>query len=96
MLKNAMRLLKIHDYFSFFLFSDEINHSKPSLHFFKSLTEESENIGIFSNEIIHIGDNYKADIQGAKKSNIKSLQVNSNNLSIREVLCQENILQRTI
>ena len=95
-LKKAMELLKIHDYFSFFVFSDEINHSKPSSHFFKSVTENCHNIGIFSDQIIHIGDNYRADIQGANKSNIKSLLVNSNNVSIREGLCQENILQHTI
>jgi FMN phosphatase YigB (HAD superfamily) len=93
MLGKAMKLLKIHDYFNFYIFSDEINHSKPSPHFFKSVIDNCSNFGISSEQIIHVGDSYRADIIGATESQIKSIQVNANNVSIREGLCQENILQ---
>ena len=92
-LEKAMKLLNIHDYFNFFIFSDEINHSKPSPHFFKSVIDSCSNLGISSKEIIHVGDNYRADILGATESQIKSIHVNSNYISIREGLCQDNILQ---
>jgi putative hydrolase of the HAD superfamily len=36
--------------------------------------------------IIHIGDNPKADIEGATAAGIKSLLVNSNNTSISSLL----------
>ena len=57
------------------------------------MIDNCSNFGISSEQIIHVGDSYRADIIGATESQIKSIQVNANNVSIREGLCQENILQ---
>jgi putative hydrolase of the HAD superfamily len=38
------------------------------------------------NDIIHIGDNPKADIEGAEAAGVKSLLINSNNKSILSLI----------
>jgi putative hydrolase of the HAD superfamily len=64
--------------------------SKPNPALFelmlKNIKQVNINKDIRLNDIIHIGDNAKADIEGAHAAGIKSLLINSNNQSILALL----------
>jgi len=89
-LKKVLAGLKMDKYFDFQLYSDEVGMSKPNLEFFNLMLENIKQINTEKNitltGIIHIGDNPKADIEGATAAGIKSLLVNSNNTSISSLL----------
>jgi putative hydrolase of the HAD superfamily len=62
-------------YFSFKIFSDEVKIAKPNLEIFKLTFDEINLIykhRISKNKIIHIGDNYKNDVMGAKNFGFNS------------------------
>lgn len=89
-LKKILAELKMDQYFDFQLYSDEVGMSKPNPALFslmlrniKQINKEKE---ITLNNIIHIGDNPKADIEGATAAGIKSLLINSNNKSILSLI----------
>jgi len=89
-LKNVLVELKLSEYFDFQLYSDEVGMSKPNPAFFNLMLQ---NVKLFNTnkdinlyDIIHIGDNPKADIEGAKTAGIKSLLINSNNQSILSLI----------
>lgn len=88
-LKKVLDNLEISQYFNFEIYSDEIGFSKPNLKIYNNLIFEVNklrNNSISMNEIIHIGDNYNADILGAQKAGIKTFQINSNNNSIIDLI----------
>ena len=89
-LRKVLEQLKISYYFDFQLYSDEEGMSKPNVNFFKLLITEAAAIrgDTITNlkEIIHIGDNLKADIGGAEQAGISSLLINSNHLTISNLL----------
>ncbi|GLU52616.1 hypothetical protein Dfri01_20770 [Dyadobacter frigoris] len=74
------------EFFDFQLYSDETGMSKPNRRLFELMVEKIykyakvKNIDL--NEIIHIGDNLKADIEGARSIGIRSLLINSNHTPI--------------
>ena len=63
------------NYFSFKIFSDEVKIAKPNIEAY-SLTYENAKLiypsGIDKNQIVHIGDNYKNDVLGARKFGFNS------------------------
>lgn len=85
-LREVLKRLNIHDLFDFQLYSDEVGMSKPNKELFQlmirtveaSRKEEMLNL----KEIIHVGDNIKADIQGGSVAGISTLLINSNNKTI--------------
>ncbi|MES2277648.1 MAG: HAD family hydrolase [Bacteroidota bacterium] len=86
-LRKVLKQLGIDQYFDFQLYSDEAGLSKPNKAFFQLMLNEVSAIKqIELNEIIHIGDNPKADIWGADMAGISSLLVNSNNTSIVKLI----------
>jgi putative hydrolase of the HAD superfamily len=89
-LKTVLSHLGLSDFFEFQLYSDEIGLSKPCTQFFESMIREIKVIGVNKNillqEIVHIGDNAKADIDGALLAGIKAFQINSNNSTIVSLL----------
>lgn len=89
-LKNVLVELKLSEYFDFQLYSDEVGMSKPNPAFFDLMLQNIQHVNtnkdISLNDIIHIGDNARADIEGAKAAGIKSLLINSNNQSILALL----------
>jgi putative hydrolase of the HAD superfamily len=89
-LRKVLKHLEIDHYFSFQLYSDEVGMSKPNADFFQLLiktTEETRGEKIADlKEIIHVGDNAMADIGGAEKVGISSLLINSNHLTISNLL----------
>ena len=69
---NVLEKFELKQYFKFFIFSDEINYSKPSINFFEKLLKNCEKQKINKENIIHIGDSIEADIKGANQCEIKS------------------------
>jgi putative hydrolase of the HAD superfamily len=89
-LKKILAELKMDQYFDFQLYSDEVGMSKPNPALFNLMLQNIKQINkgkdITLDNIIHIGDNPKADIEGANAAGIKSLLINSNNQSILSLI----------
>lgn len=86
-LRKVLRHLSIDKYFDFQLYSDEAGLSKPNKAFFQLMLDEVAKLKTIElKEIVHIGDNPKADIWGADRVGISSLLVNSNNTSIIKLI----------
>lgn len=89
-LKQILVALKMDQYFDFQLYSDEVGMSKPNPALFNLMLENVQRVNyphtISLNDIIHIGDNPRADIEGAEAAGIKSLLINSNNKSILSLI----------
>jgi len=86
-LREVLKRLEIHDLFDFQLYSDEVGMSKPNKQLFQLMIKTvhaSRNIEL--KEILHVGDNIKADIEGGSIAGISTLLVNSNNKSILSLL----------
>ena len=65
-LKRLLIQLGIDQYFSFKLFSDEMGYSKPNIKVFEKLFEEAQNLKpLTKKDILHVGDNPRADLWGA-------------------------------
>lgn len=90
-LRTVLKEIGLLKYFDFQLYSDEAGMSKPNPEFFKLMLSEvsllQEDCAL--EDIIHIGDNPKADTEGAKAAGIQSLLINSNSSSINSLLCKE-------
>lgn len=89
-LRKVLQQIGLNDFFDFQLYSDEERMSKPNSAFFKLMLHKVSELGTNCslNDIIHIGDNAYADIEGAKLAGIHGLLINSNNASIHTLLCQ--------
>lgn len=65
-LKRLLIQLGIDQYFSFKLFSDEMGYSKPNIKVFEKLFEEAQKLKpLTKKDILHVGDNPRADLWGA-------------------------------
>ncbi|MCW3466322.1 HAD family hydrolase [Chitinophaga nivalis] len=88
-LRKVLKEIKLSDYFDFQLYSDELGLSKPNPLFFQHMLHNvarCKGAGINLKEVIHIGDNPRADIAGASAVGIDSLLINSNHSSILSVV----------
>ena len=90
-LRKILNEITLSEYFDFLIFSDEVGYSKPNIEIFKMMWDEILKIRKDSSilkkeEVIHVGDNLSADIEGAKKFGFDSLQNNSNEKSIIQLL----------
>jgi len=86
-LRKVLQVLGIDSYFNFQLYSDEAGLSKPNTRFFDMMLEEARAIQPLQlHEIIHVGDNPNADIQGAETAGIDSCLIHSNNIPITQIL----------
>ena len=84
-LRKILHEIELDLYLDFQLYSDEVRLSKPNLAFFRLMLDtidRSLHPELELHEVIHIGDNPRADVQGAQAAGIHSLLINSNNLSI--------------
>ncbi len=74
--------------FDFYLFSDESGVSKPNKQFFELMLDTvAVNIGITAKEdILHVGDNPRADKEGAITVGIDCFLINSNQQRISDLL----------
>ncbi len=89
-LVRLLNELGIDHLFTFKLFSDQMGISKPNnqvyLTLINAVNQYRAHNPVLQNEILHIGDNEKADYIGAQQSGINSLLINSNDKTIKDVL----------
>ena len=88
-LRKVLAELKLDVLLDFQLYSDEVRMSKPNAQFFQLMLDtidRNKHIELDASEIIHIGDNPHADVKGAEALGIRSLLINSNHLSIKDLL----------
>jgi putative hydrolase of the HAD superfamily len=85
-LREVLKRLNIHDLFDFQLYSDEVGMSKPNQKLFqlmiRTVAKSRKDKMLNLKEIIHVGDNVKADIEGGSVAGISTLLINSNNKTI--------------
>jgi len=87
LLRNVLKHICIDMYFDFQIYSDEVGLSKPNKDIFKLMVNKiTENRQILLSEIVHIGDNVRADVIGANSLGIHSILINSNNNSITSII----------
>jgi putative hydrolase of the HAD superfamily len=88
-LRHLLNNLNVSHYFDFQIYSDENKISKPNQEIFRLLVNNARKLHtrymLGYNEIIHVGDNIKADINGANFFGIQSFLINSNGKSIQEI-----------
>lgn len=78
----TLKCLNIFEYFDFCIFSDEIRLSKPSQEFFEKVYERT---GLEKLEVLHVGDNFKADFDGAVKYGFKACHINNQQYTINDI-----------
>ena len=72
-LKKLLVKLGIDEYFSFKLFSDEMGYSKPNIKVYEQMFEEVQKLrSLTKKEVLHIGDNPRADLWGANNFGIEA------------------------
>lgn len=78
-LRKVLIKIGLSEYFDFQLYSDETGFSKPNPDMFAIMHRHilHLNSNISKNEIVHVGDNKLADIQGAQRFGIRSYWVNT-------------------
>ncbi len=79
---ETLRELDISEYFVFCIFSDEIGASKPSIRFF---SEVFEKVKVEKTEVLHVGDNFKADYKGALKFGFNALHIKNQQYTINDI-----------
>ena len=78
----TLKSLNIFEYFEFCIFSDEIGHSKPSPGFFEKVFVQT---GFEKGQVLHVGDNFKADYEGALKYGFKAFHINNQQYTINDI-----------
>ncbi|WP_345949552.1 HAD-IA family hydrolase [Mucilaginibacter sp. PAMB04274] len=82
-LRKVLRELDIDQHFDFQIYSDEAGMSKPNPALFQFMIEQAMAIKPLElANIIHIGDNPRADVAGAQAVGLAARLINSNNETI--------------
>ena len=79
---ETLQHLGISEYFVFCIFSDEIGASKPSAGFYDKVFEQAH---VEKDEVLHVGDNYKADYEGALKYGFNAFHINDQQYTINDI-----------
>ena len=79
---KTLENLNIAGYFDFCIFSDVIKASKPSSGFFDKVFEK---VDAEKEEVLHIGDNFKADYTGALTYGFKAFHINNQQYTINDI-----------
>lgn len=90
-LRKVLKRIGIYNFFDFQLYSDEVGFSKPSQKFFSLMFDEVRMLheNCTASDILHVGDNCTADIEGATLAGMNCLLINSNDNSIDTLLCSK-------
>jgi FMN phosphatase YigB (HAD superfamily) len=80
-IKKYLDSIGLYEKFDFFLFSDEIGSAKPNELIFVELIHKAQklNSGISSRQILHFGDNFITDYNGAINFGISAFLLSKNN-----------------
>ncbi len=62
------------EYFDLMLFSDEIGIRKPNPKIFQIA---AKNLNVKPHEVVHVGDNLKSDVWGAKNAGLKAIYLST-------------------
>jgi putative hydrolase of the HAD superfamily len=84
---------KLSNHFLFKVYSDKINRSKPASDFFSSVYQTATALNKNVNDkdsILHVGDDFHADIEGAKNFGFSFFQINSNGASLNDIFNETN------
>ncbi|MDR2041689.1 MAG: HAD family hydrolase [Tannerella sp.] len=81
-LRSVLQKLGISQYFSFFIFSDEIGTSKPSVNFFQQVHNRLQ---LPKACVLHVGDNLKTDYNGAVNFGFKALLIKNSNYTFDDI-----------
>jgi len=81
-METTLKNIGISEFFDFCIFSDQIGLSKPSVDFYDKVLERA---GCKKDEILHIGDNYKADYLGAMNFGFKALHINNQQYTLNDI-----------
>jgi putative hydrolase of the HAD superfamily len=84
---------KLSNHFLFKVYSDKINRSKPAPDFFSNVYQTATALNKNLNakgSILHVGDDFHADIEGAKNFGFSFFQVNSNEASLNDIFNETN------
>ncbi|WP_342648258.1 HAD family hydrolase [Mucilaginibacter sp. CSA2-8R] len=82
-LRKVLQQLALAPYFDFQLYSDEAGMSKPNPAFFELMIIQARQLAhVQLQNITHVGDNPRADIEGALYAGINATLINSNQVSI--------------
>ncbi len=92
-LREVIGLLDIENVFHFQIYSNERGLCKPSPQLFQSMFERAAtmhsiryNGALPPSEVLHVGDNTKADINAANAAGIQGFFVNSHGVTIKNLL----------
>jgi putative hydrolase of the HAD superfamily len=92
-LRKVLANLGIAECLDFQLYSDEEGLSKPNPAFFQHMyqlaTEKAREKGqelLSPQQVLHVGDNPRADFAGAQKQGMRALLINSNHLNIEHLV----------
>lgn len=87
-LRIVLDTIGLSNFFDFQIYSDEVGFSKPNPAIFNLMIETilEGDVIIPLQDIVHVGDNPKADIAAAQKMGIGSFCINSNANSITNLL----------
>jgi FMN phosphatase YigB (HAD superfamily) len=81
------------NHFLFKVYSDKINRSKPASDFFSNVYQTATALNKKVNtkgSILHVGDDFHADIEGAKNFGFSFFQINSNEASLNDIINETN------
>jgi len=81
-LRVVLERMGILSLFSFCIFSDEINASKPSRAFFQQVYDHMD---VRKEQVLHIGDNPKSDYKGASDFGFSALLITTTNYTIHDI-----------
>lgn len=89
-LRKVLKLIGLEPFFQFRLYSDETGWSKPNPLFFDLMLQHTAALypgrPLLPEEIIHIGDNPVADVEGAKLAGMTGFLVHHNSNIIADLL----------
>lgn len=77
-IEEFLKQIGILNTFSFCVFSDDVQVAKPNQKIFKIVFDRLDNRIKSTIDVIHIGDNYKADYLGALQSGLSAFYMDSN------------------
>jgi FMN phosphatase YigB (HAD superfamily) len=77
-IEEFLKQIGIQNTFSFCVFSDDVQVAKPNQKIFKIVLDRLDNRIKSAIDVIHIGDNYKADYLGALQSGLSAFYFNNN------------------
>jgi putative hydrolase of the HAD superfamily len=82
-LRKVLQQIGLYSYFDFQLYSNEAGMSKPNPAFFERMIAQATSLSSIGRaDIVHIGDNPVADVEGAQRVGISAKLINSNQISI--------------